>query len=154
MTKKPQIKINNPCPMTPSRLKDGSNFSCKSCNQTLIDFRDKTTEEIIKVISVKKTCGIFNHNQVIVPEFSFTNNFIFKVLTVFAIFGFNVKPLNAQTNQVDKDSINIQKQNGKTGEKVDGRINPADTNQIKPRKKKWWRKKKKPNYRVIGTPSF
>lgn len=154
MTNRPQIKIDNPCPMTMGRLKDGDNFSCKSCNQTLIDFRGKPTEEIIKVISAKKTCGIFNDNQIIVPKFSFTNNLIFKILTILAIFGFNVKPLNAQTNQSRKDTNNIQKQNNNSDKKIDSKINSADTTQIEPRKKRSWRKKKKPNYRVIGTPSF
>lgn len=154
MTNQPQIKIDNPCPMTLGRMKDGNNFSCKSCNQTLTDFRDKATEEIIKVISVKKTCGIFNDDQVIVPEFSFTNNLIFKVLTVLAIIGFNVKPLNAQTNQTRQDSSSIQKQKIDPDKKTESKVNSSDTSQVKTRKKKWWRKKRRPNYRTIGTPSF
>ena len=154
MTNRPQIKIDNPCPMTLGRMKNGDNFSCKSCSQTLTDFRDKTTDEIIKVISTKKTCDIFNDNQVIVPKFSFTNNLIFKILTVLAIFGFNVKPLNAQTNQTSKDTSNIQNQKINSDKKIDSKINSSDTTQVKPRKKKWWRKKKKPNYHTIGCPSF
>jgi len=140
--------------MTLGRLKDGNNFSCKSCNQTLIDFRDKTTDEIIKIISVKKTCGIFNDNQVVVPKFSWTNNLIFKLLTLLAIFGFNVKPLNAQTNQTPKDSSTIQNQNIAPDKKLDSKISSNDTTQAHVRKKRWWRKKKKPNYRTIGCPAF
>ena len=154
MTNRPQIKIDNPCPMTLERLKDGSNFTCKSCNQTLIDFRDKTTDEIIKVITVKKTCGIFNDNQVTVPKFSFTNNFIFKILTVLAIFGFNVKPLNGQTNETRKDTSSIQKQKITYDKKAESNLNSSDTSQVKPRKNKWWRKKRKPHYQTIGCPSF
>lgn len=140
--------------MTLGRLKDGNNFSCKSCDQTLIDFRDKTTDEIIKVISVKKTCGIFNDNQVTVPNFSVTNNFIFKILTVLAIFGFNVKPLNAQTNQTRKDSSSVQKQKITSDNKTESKVSSSDTTQVKSCEKKWWRKKKKPKYHTIGTPSF
>ncbi|MES2680129.1 MAG: hypothetical protein V4635_09605 [Bacteroidota bacterium] len=154
MINKPRIKVDNPCPMTHGRLKDGDNFSCKSCNQTLVDFRDKTEDEIIKVISVKKTCGIFNDNQVTVPDFSFTNKLIFKILAVLAVFGFNVKPLNAQTNQAPKDSASIQKQKTTTNTKTENKVTASDSTQAKSINKKWWRKNKKHKYRIIGTPSF
>ena len=150
MTNRPQIKIDNPCPMTLGRLKDGDNFSCKSCNQTLIDFRDKTADEIIQVISVRKTCGIFNENQVIVPKFSFTSRLIFKILTVLAIFGFNVKPLKAQTNQTPKDSSSVLNQKITLDKKTESKLNSNDTIHVKPRKKNWWQRKKKSKTRIIS----
>ena len=109
MTNRPQIKINNPCPMTLGRLKNGDEFDCKSCNTKIVDFRGKTTNEIIQVISKKKTCGIFNNSQVIVPRFSLSSNLIFKILTILAFIGFNVKPINAQTTEIRKDSLSFQK---------------------------------------------
>ena len=144
------IKINHPCPMTLGRIKANKDLSCKSCNQKLIDFRNKSNDEIIEVITGKKICGIFNNDQVGVPKFSFRHDLLFKLLTALAILGFHVKPLQAQENKTRQDSVSVKKENINSEEKTRSK----DTTQFKPRKEKWWRKKKRPNYRVIGTPSF
>jgi hypothetical protein len=154
MTNKPQIKINNPCPMTMGRLKNGREFACNSCNTIIVDFRGKTTNEIIQVISKKKTCGIFNDSQVIVPKFSLSSNLLFKILTILAFIGFNVKPINAQTTEIRKDSISFQKQKNTLNKKTEINESSSDTSKIKLRKKKWWRRKRKTEYRTIGCPSF
>jgi hypothetical protein len=144
------IKLDAPCPITLGRLENSSGFHCSSCDREIIDFRNKSTEEIIAFLSVNHACGIFNQDQVITPCFSFKNAFLFKVLTLLAILGFHVKPVAAQTTpkgQQDTSSVNKKK------------ISGSENKKKKPEKKTWFEKRrekkmmKRRRYR-IGTPAF
>jgi hypothetical protein len=95
----PKINIPNPCPMSLNRVKSGDSFFCKSCDKPIVDFRDKTAEEIITYFQNRTGCGIFHEDQVTTSTYSFKNKFLYKVLTVLAVFGLNVKPLNAQSKK-------------------------------------------------------
>jgi hypothetical protein len=151
------IKVENPCPMSYGRLKNDNGFYCKSCSKTLIDFRDKSTDEIIKQISTKSVCGVFNTAQITVPVFSFKTNLLFKALTLLAILGFNVKPLNAQTKQeILQDKTTLQKRTLITNTTLDIPINTTTSlsKTVASTQKKWWHKKKKLKIRTIGCPSF
>ncbi len=150
----PQLKIEQPCPMTLGRIKNGDHFYCKSCNNTIVDFRDKSMDEIVQSLSKQSTCGIFNDDQIVKPSFSFTTTLLFKFLTFLAVSGFNVKPLSAQTtSQTTRDTISIKKQNPHPNTNTGQHINADSPAPLAPAKKKWWRKKKK-KYGTIGCPSF
>ena len=58
-----QLRVENPCPMLLSRMSAGDGcFECKSCKKEVIDFRNKSSEEI-KDLSTPETCGIFTLDQ-------------------------------------------------------------------------------------------
>jgi hypothetical protein len=96
-----KINLQNPCPMTLNRMKSGDTFFCKSCDKKIVDFREKTTEEIMHYFSnsTGSGCGIFKRSQVNVSEYSFRNKILYKLLTILAVLGLNVKPLEAQTKK-------------------------------------------------------
>ncbi len=151
------IKVENPCPMTLGKLKSDTGFYCNSCNKTLVDFRDTSTEEIIKQISTKSVCGIFNANQTILPTFSFKHTLLFRALTILAFLGCHVKPLNAQTKkEILPNKTILQKRTLITNERATEQINTSDSSLkiVAPSQKKWWHKKKKLKIRTIGCPSF
>lgn len=151
-----QIHIENPCPMSLNKMKTADGFYCKSCSKTIIDFRNKSVDEIINVDS-DITCGIFSEEQVSTPTFSFKYKILFRALTLLSIIGFNVKPLNAQTIPPKKGTIINKPDSTKTDYSI-GKVKietiPKDTLIVteKP-KRKWFRKKKKITGRVVmGTP--
>lgn len=149
------MKVDNPCPFLLIRMqKDGDNYFCKSCSKTVIDFRGKTEEEI-KCVADKDTCGVFSIDQLSGQQRqSFFRQTAFYFLTVLSFLGFNIKPLTAQTidtTKTPKDTIIVS--NTKNIKK-----NAVTTNQINqkeyqnPPKKNVFRRKKK--ITVIGCPAF
>jgi hypothetical protein len=102
------LRIDNPCPVLLSRMsKTDSGFSCKSCKKEVIDFRDKTPEEINRSMG-KDACGVFHTSQLSQqPERSFFRKGIFALLTVFSFLGFNVSPVNAAPIQQRSSRLEI-----------------------------------------------
>ena len=102
------IKLSNPCPMLLSRMKnEGPDYYCKSCSKVVIDYSDKSIEEIIATFQ-PGTCGIFNPKHVQPnPSMPYQRRFLFYGLTLLSFFGFNVKPLQSQTTATKKDSTSI-----------------------------------------------
>lgn len=106
-TKIPQVK--NPCPMTLARVTEGDGtFYCNACSNAIIDFRSKSITEIKEIIGSKKVCGIFNEDQLAQPKFSFKYKLHYAALTLIAFIGFNVKPINAQSEMIAKDTSTNQ----------------------------------------------
>ncbi|MDZ4823251.1 MAG: hypothetical protein SH856_07315 [Flavobacteriales bacterium] len=150
-----KLKVENPCPFLLMRMdKNGDNYFCKSCSKTIIDFTQKTQEEI-KCAITPDTCGIFTVDQLHGQQKrTFLRHSIFYLLTLLSFLGFGVKPLSAQT-------IDTTRTKNETI-KIDPELNNTDTIQTdksnnkkikgKNDRKGLFRKKKK--YRVIGTPSF
>lgn len=98
-------KINNPCPMTLARVTQGDGtFYCNACSNSIVDFRDKSIDEIKEIIAGRKVCGIFNNDQLSQPKFSLAYKLRYAALTFIAIIGFNVKPMNAQSEPMAKDT--------------------------------------------------
>lgn len=66
---RPLVEIKKPCHEALEKRKPGEAGSyCKSCQITVIDFTKKTPEEITAYFieqGQKKSCGIFNRNDVI-----------------------------------------------------------------------------------------
>jgi len=151
-----QLKINNPCPVSLSNMKKcGDNFACKSCDKIVIDFRNKTDEQIRKELT-KGTCGIFNTSQL--PGQTNYSNFrqvAFNLLTLFSFLGFNVSPLKAQTlpNKNEKKTEVTTNQTISDSTKMK---NKQSDSLKKDKKRVFFRRKKKkqPQFRTIGTPSF
>jgi hypothetical protein len=147
-----KLKVENPCPVLLSRMaKDGQNYFCRSCAKTIVDFRDRTTEEIKCSVS-KDTCGIFTIDQLQGQQkTTLFHQPLYYFLTLLSFFGFSVRPLNAQSASTKKDSVSV---NIKTPAKDTVRNDKTiiEGNTLAPKKKRLFRKKQK--YRVIGTPSF
>lgn len=97
------MQIKNPCPVAVQRMdKIGDHFFCNSCQKEVIDFRDKSIDEIKQIISYGG-CGIFNRNQMTQQKsYGFINRTLFYGLTLISLMGFNVKPLKAQTTDTIK----------------------------------------------------
>lgn len=153
-----QLKVEIPCPSLLIRMnKEGNDYFCKSCSKTVIDFRDKSTEDIASTMK-EGICGVFTSEQLTgQPTFSFGRQVRFYLMTTLAFIGFTVKPLSAQvpdTTKVESKTI-----------KINSKIKNNDTLQMgqspveKPKQRKEMKRKKKQahkkrKHRVIGTPSF
>lgn len=158
MKAKDNLKVENPCPSLLMRMnKQGDDYFCKSCTKTVVDFREKSTDEIQRSLT-KETCGVFHPEQLTgQPSFGFTRQVRFYFLTVLAFIGFSVKPLSAQvidTTKMEQKTIELDL---KTNDKDTIQVGKSPAEKAKHRKelrreKKRGRKKKK--HRVIGTPSF
>ena len=141
------LKIDNPCPFILTKFnKREEGYFCKSCNKTIIDFRDNTAEEIHNIIN-KGTCGIFNYDQLSgQQQMKFTRRLLFYFFSIISFLGFTIKPLNAQPKRPSIDSISnniIANRNDKN----DG----AKSDTLK-KKKSFFKRNKK--HRVIGCPEF
>lgn len=153
-----KIHIENPCPMALSRMKKDTGFYCSSCSKTLLDFRDKTNDEI-KVSITPETCGIYNAEQVSTPTFSFSYKLAFKALTILSFIGFQVKPLYAQdTISTPKTMDSLHQLPSQTGIIIsptfpdNNRKEPEIKQEELKEKKYWFRRKKKRT--LLGCPSF
>ncbi len=142
-----QLHIEKPCPIYLNESnKKGSEFYCKSCKKSLIDFRDKSQEEILPYVG-KNVCGVFNSNQLSGQQkLSFSKSMVFKFFTVLSFLGFPVSPLKAQESKVVNKKEIIQKE-----KLVSERNNTFSIE--KPRKKKK-KGKGKTEFKTIGCPSF
>lgn len=151
-----QISVANPCPFLIRRMqKDGDNFFCPGCSKQIIDFRNKTYEEI-KCVSTKDTCGIFYPEQLTGQrKMRFDRQSLFHLLTFLSFLGFYVKPLNAQTSDTLSTKaltifgikkMDTRKINSESTEKLP---NPIDKE--KKRKKK---SRKNPYRGITGCPAF
>ena len=151
-----QLKINNPCPVSLSNMKKcGDNFTCKSCDKIVIDFRNKTDEQIRKELT-KDTCGIFNTSQLSgQTNYSNFRQVAFNLLTLFSFLGFNVSPLKAQTLP-NKNEKKIEAPANKSISDTMKMKNKESNSLKRDRKRVFFRRKMKnqPQFRTIGTPSF
>ncbi len=152
------ITVEHPCPMSVFRLKtkDGY-FYCNSCSKNIVDFRDRSVEEI-KKLATKDTCGIFYTSQLHQPKFSFATSLKFFALTICSILGMQVSPLNAQSKpSTEKPAWNFP--GSATTKEKHGDMRPiifqpkvevSKKSQTLSKRKK----KKKKVTGVIGCPSF
>ncbi len=139
-----QLKVSNPCPFLLARMKkDEGGYYCSSCSKTIIDFRQKTEQEIRASID-ENTCGIFHLNQLKGQQrLSGVRLFAFYCLTVLSFLGFSVKPVYGKTD-TEKTKYMINQ------------LDPGEKDKKQKKKKQSIQKKKnkKGTIRVIGTPSF
>lgn len=98
------IDIPNPCPMRIKSIENNS-FNCRGCTKKILDLRGKSPDEIRREFKGTSICGIFNESQVLKRNFSFSYRLRFAMLTVIALFGFNVKPIIAQS-EIKQESQN------------------------------------------------
>jgi hypothetical protein len=148
-----KLKVDNSCPFLLARMTtDGQNYFCKSCSKTIVDFREKTSDQLKCSIN-KDTCGIFTIDQLPGQQnATFFRQAIFYFLTILSFLGVSVKPLNAQTTETKKDTVSVNtKAQSKDTSLTDKSV--IKGNAPATESKGLFRKKKK-NYRVIGTPSF
>lgn len=159
----PQIKIDDPCPMLLNRMdKRDKDFHCGSCNKLVVDFRNRSNEEIRDILSSSQgQCGIFLPEQLTQQHevrHTWSYKVAFVVLVIMSWFGSAVQPLNAQ-------SAVARQQYSKTKPAVcyDGDyIHKKAKESVKDRKKdarlqkRWLRKSRaiRGKIRTIGCPSF
>lgn len=138
-----QLRVENPCPMLLSRMSTGDGcFECKSCKKEVIDFRNKSSEEI-KDLSTPETCGIFTIDQLPGQQkMGFSRKAVFYALAFCSFLGFNITPVQASTKSFNQ-----------TGIPVFSATVAKEKETEKPKKKKKSKKAKKA-YTTIGCPSF
>ena len=150
------IQIHHPCPIPLSKLKsNGSDFYCKGCSKSVIDFRGKSKTEIRSACASGNVCGVFDNNQLTNQgQYSGLNLFLFRFLAVIALLGINVSPLKAQVfnsgliqqKKLIKELKNIE---------LDKKTSNEDEKQTQAKNKYYlFNKKKKRSFRTIGCPSF
>lgn len=150
------IKVDNPCPFLLIRMeKEGNNYFCKSCSKTIVDLWNNTEEEI-RMISRKDTCGVFTHEQIKGhQQKNIFRQTLFYFLTILSFFAVNVKPLTAQTIETIKIKTDSAAVNFKSKSKANESLNTKKIDNFTDKKEKkrkiFRRKKKRP---VIGCPSF
>lgn len=151
------LHVPSPCSMTMNRLKKEDGFYCGSCKKDIVDFRDKTDEEIIAYFksASEKTCGIFNEQQVSVPTYSWKHAFLFKALAVMAFIGFNVSPMSAQSTTPQNNQFKNKMGENVCYKKTPEKIKVEEVQQApQPIKKKRRKHSKKRTMGTIGCPSF
>lgn len=148
------LRVDNPCPMLLRRMSEqGPDFHCKSCAKTVIDFRGKSRDEICQSIT-SDTCGIFTVRQL--PgqrKAPFIRRTAFLFLTLLSFLGFSVSPVQAQpAKAIGKPDSAYAQPDPKPALRRKKKARKKDSCD-KPARRGLFRKKKK-EYRVIGTPSF
>lgn len=97
------------CPMTQSDLDVKNN--CFLCRKTLVDCRDKSTDEIYALQSVKSFCGIYSPNQISNGNSSLLKAAFRMAFVCVFLFGWSSNDLFAQSdsitvrNEIVKDSM-------------------------------------------------
>ncbi len=135
--------------MTLNRLGKENGFFCGSCSKKIIDFRGKASDDITKTIekSTEKVCGIYHSKQLTVSKFSWRNALLYKLLTIAAFMGFNVKPLKAQVERIETIPPTTIKIEFKKKEKAPYHLQTARTAvsivAVEAPKKKLFKKRKK-----------
>lgn len=141
---KTPMRVENPCPMILSRMScgDGS-FTCTSCKTQVVDFRNKSLEEI-KRLSTPDTCGIFTTDQLPGQQkMAFSRKAVFYALAFCSFLGFNVRPVHAATKPMNTSGIPAFKS-----------ATLPENETEKPKKKKKSKRSKKATQVLIGCPSF
>ncbi|MDH4471339.1 MAG: hypothetical protein QE487_01960 [Fluviicola sp.] len=141
---KTQLRVENPCPMILSRMScgDGS-FTCTSCKTQVVDFRNKTPEEI-KRLSTPDTCGIFTTDQLPGQQkMAFSRKAVFYALAFCSFLGFNVTPVQAASKPMNTSGI-----------PTFSAALAQEKETQKPKKKRKSKKAKKAAHVTIGCPSF
>jgi hypothetical protein len=148
-----KLKVDKPCPVLLTRMtKNGQNYFCKSCSKIIVDFREKTIEEI-KCSSNKDTCGIFTSEQLQGQQkMTLFRQTFYYFLTILSFFGFSVRPLNAQTTKIIKDTALVE-MNAQPKDTVKTDKTAINEKEHMTKSKGLFRKKKK-RHKTIGTPSF
>lgn len=123
---------------------------CKSCKKTIIDFREKSVEEILSQIN-ENTCGIFRYDQLPAQKpLKFSKQMLFYFFTVLSFLGISVKPLSAQTTDSKKDTVLVQE----TKDENNVQDDTSTFNEKKKKRPKLNLFRRKVKYRPIGCPSF
>ncbi len=96
---KNSLHIAHPCPFAPKKARQsGEGFYCGKCDKVVVDFRDKSIEDIIA--AGKNTCGIFYADQLgAQPKMRFHKSFVLALLTVFSFIGIQANPLSGNIFQ-------------------------------------------------------
>lgn len=154
------LSISKPCPVSLLRMKKaGNNHFCSTCSKTIIDYRNKSIEEIEKEIQ-PTTCGIFLLEQLKgQTSFTFLKQLLFNGLTILSFLGFSVRPVNAQTKVAKKDTT-VEVIHAKIKDSIAPSPNEIKAMKLQQKielreaKKRKKRSKKKRKYHVTGCPSF
>ena len=113
----------------------------------------------------KTACGIFNSDQVIVPNHGFAYQAKYSLLVLISVIGFNVSPLKAQNTQHPTDTINesghpyVKESNNERYSEPPNLESSLSDIEITNKKKKGFLKRiftRKPKnvYRITGGVSF
>lgn len=144
-----KLQLNSPCPVVINRLKkEGNNFSCSTCHKKVTDYRNQSLAEVKSSIK-KGECGIFKDEHINPLKRSLYYQIMFKTLTILSVIGFNVQPINAQSNNSDSTQTKetVKYQSKTTGGEL-------EKNAPKKSKRILFFRKKKKKFVPVGCPSF
>lgn len=144
-----KIDIPSPCPMSLNRIQN-SGYNCGSCAKKIIDCRGMKAEEIRDKYAGKNICGIFDTAEVKKRDFSIWYKVRFAFLTIVAVVGINVKPIQAQNQSKSPRMTEAQRLEKRKEKEIKKSIDKTTRN--------WFRRRnkieKKTEFRTIGCPSF
>jgi hypothetical protein len=150
-----RLTLSNPCPMTLARVTQGDeDYHCSACSKSLVDFSQMSLSEIKSYLNVNQTaCGIFTSDQITIPPKNFLYKFRYLFLTLITILGYSVKPILAQTDNVQKDtSSNMECHEDNNAVKFEAKEN-QNTKKESQKSRRWNRRH--PKYiRLMGCPDF
>ncbi|MFM6984594.1 MAG: hypothetical protein ACKOXF_10715 [Chitinophagaceae bacterium] len=108
------LHISQPCPFVPKKSrKCNGGYYCGKCDKVVVDFRDKTPEEIMA--AGKNTCGIFYADQLPAQKkMRFSKSLAFVLFSVFSFFGIQAKPLEGN---IFRQDTTVKTVSPKPGEK-------------------------------------
>jgi hypothetical protein len=152
MQEQKTLRIENPCPVRLSRMTPSeSGFFCNSCSKTVVDFRNKSMEEVLANIEVGG-CGIFTSEQLPNQKPMTWRKWLgFYALAFLSFLGMNPAPIQAQT-QVKQETIAHMDADGKTiGKAYDVAVGKSNTQNTKRRKRLF--RRKRPRI-LMGCPDF
>lgn len=130
-------KILKVCPATTNNFIDQGNscFLCTGCNKLVMDFRNKTWEEI-EDLRDQFTCGIFDKEQLShTPYLERKKRWMYRLLVAASFLGFQISPIEADA-QIPQQTLGFNSKN-------------STSENIRPRKKVKRSKKVKRNKRVM-----
>ncbi len=148
------LRIDSLCPFVPTSMNMcGSDFHCKSCKKTIVDFRGKSLDEIASSLK-PETCGVFTSDQL--PgqqEMTWSRKWLFYGMAVLSVLGFSIRPVSAQPPVKRNQMVVIDKTSTKQNPITVCEKREA-TSKSKPGRRGIFGRKKRKVYRFVGCPSF
>lgn len=93
------LQIQKVCPATENKFinQGDSCFLCTGCNKLVMDFRNKSMDEI-DALSDQFECGIFDAQQLShIPVLNWKKRWTYRFMVAASFLGFTIAPIEAST---------------------------------------------------------
>ncbi len=118
------LQLQKVCPATENKFIDqgDSCFLCTGCNKLVMDFRNKSLDEIHS-LSDQFECGIFDDHQLShTPVLNWKKRWTYRFLVAASFLGFTIAPIEASAQLENPESASFTS-------------NTSEVNTSKPRKR-------------------